>query len=84
MNRVESRRRHSAPANFEDNYYIYIPSLPAAIVALVLWVLILSAIAYRSWRFKIWYLSVLMFGLGSTSTQFLCAKVILIHAQWRW
>jgi hypothetical protein len=72
MNRFEPRRDTAAPTDFDDNYYIYIPSLPAAIVALILWVIILSSIAYRSWRFRIWYLSVLMFGLGSMSTQSNC------------
>jgi hypothetical protein len=59
--------RHNRPANFQDDYYIYDPSLPAAIVALVLWIVILSAIVYRSWRFKIWYLTVLVVGLCSIS-----------------
>lgn len=59
-------RRPEAPANFHDNYYIYVPNLPAAIVALVIWLLILIAIMYRSWRFKIWYLTILVVGLLST------------------
>jgi hypothetical protein len=58
-------RRSSAPANFKDNYYIYIPNLPAAIVALVLWFIILIVIVYRSWRYRIWYLTILVVGLVS-------------------
>jgi hypothetical protein len=58
-------RKTSRPANFQDNYYIYVPNLPAAVVALVLWVAILVAIVYRSWRYKIWYLTVLVVGLLS-------------------
>lgn len=65
MNYLEIRRDKSAPANFQDDYYIYDPSLPAAIVALVLWLIITAAIVYRSWRFKIWYLTVLVVGLLS-------------------
>lgn len=65
MNYLEIRRNKSAPANFQDNYYIYHPSLPAAIVALALWLIIMVAIVYRSWRFKIWYLTVLVVGLLS-------------------
>lgn len=58
-------RKASRPENFQDNYYIYVPNLPAAIVALVLWLAILVAIVYRSWRYKIWYLTVLVVGLLS-------------------
>jgi len=58
-------REANRPANFQDNYYIYVPNLPAAIVALVLWFAIFVAIMYRSWRYKIWYLTVLMVGLLS-------------------
>jgi hypothetical protein len=58
-------RRTTRPANFQDNYYIYIPNLPAAIVALVLWFAILVAFIYRSWRYKIWYLTVVVVGLLS-------------------
>ena len=58
-------RKATRPENFQDNYYIYVPNLPAAIVALVLWFAILVAIVYRSWRYKIWYLTVLVVGLLS-------------------
>jgi len=58
-------RDRSAPANFKDNYYIYVPNLPAAIVALVLWSIVLTGIMYRSYRFKIWYLTVMVVGLAS-------------------
>jgi hypothetical protein len=51
----------------KSNYYDNIPNLPTAIVALVLWVVILIAIVYRSWRFKIWYLTILVVGLLSHS-----------------
>jgi hypothetical protein len=53
------------PADFAENNYIYIPSLPTAIVALVIWVVIWVAIVYRSYRFKVWYLSVMLVGLTS-------------------
>jgi len=65
MKYLDIRQDKSAPANFQDNYYIYYPSLPAAIVALVLWLIITVAIVYRSWRFKIWFLTVLVVGLLS-------------------
>jgi membrane protein YdbS with pleckstrin-like domain len=68
MNSLWSRRDHSQPANFEDNYYIYDPNLPAAVVALVLWFVVLVAIVYRSWRFKVWYFTVVVVGLTSTSS----------------
>ena len=58
-------RDRSAPADFQDDYYIYVPNLPAAIVALVLWTIVLVAIVYRSYRFKIWYLTVMVVGLAS-------------------
>jgi hypothetical protein len=64
MNRLDVRNR-PRPQDFQDDYYIYDPSLPAAIVALVLWLFILVGIVYRSWRFKIWYLTVLVVGLLS-------------------
>jgi hypothetical protein len=67
MIRLDPRRTGSRPSNFQENYYTYDPSLPAAIVALVLWFLVLVAITYRSWRFKIWYLTVLIVGLISTT-----------------
>jgi len=60
-----ARRTKGPPANFDDNYYIYIPNLPAAIVALIIWFIILCAIIYRSYRFKIWYLTVMCVGLIS-------------------
>jgi hypothetical protein len=53
------------PADFTSNYYVYIPSLPPAIVALVIWLAITVAIVYRSYRFKIWYLTVMVVGLLS-------------------
>ena len=58
-------RKATRPENFQDNYYIYVPNLPAAVVALVLWLVILVAIVYRSWRYKIWYLTILVVGLLS-------------------
>lgn len=68
MTRLDVRHEKPAPQDFDQNYYIYDPSLPAAIVALFLWLLILVAIVYRSWRFKIWYLTVLVVGLTSKSS----------------
>ena len=65
MKYLDIRRPNSVPAHFQDNYYVYYPSLPAAIVALVLWLTVTVAIVYRSWRFKIWYLTVLVVGLLS-------------------
>jgi len=65
MNRLWTRA--GRPDNFQDNYYIYIPNLPAAIVALVIWLAILIAFVYRSWRFRIWYLTVVVVGLVSKS-----------------
>jgi len=51
----------------EQNWYIYIPNLPAAIVALCIWIFVLIAIVYRSYRFRIWYLTVMIVGLLSMS-----------------
>jgi hypothetical protein len=66
MNQQLLRRRVAqAPANFNSNYYVYVPNLPVAIVALVLWVAILTGILYRSWRYKIFYLTILVVGLLS-------------------
>lgn len=70
-------REAKRPANFQDNYYIYVPNLPAAIVALVLWVAVLVAIVYRSWRYKIWYLTVLVVGL--LSKRFLSSELIVVE-----
>ena len=65
MSLLWARADRSTPANFQDDYYIYIPNLPAAIVALVLWAIVLSGIVYRSYRFKVWYLTVMVVGLVS-------------------
>lgn len=51
----------------EQNWYIYNPNLPAAIVALCIWIFVLIAIVYRSCRFRIWYLTVMIVGLLSMS-----------------
>lgn len=79
MNFLEARRNREAPKNFQDNYYIYYPSLPAAIVALVIWIVILSAIVYRSRRFKIWYLTVLIVGLLSMSLH--CVSILISEVE---
>ena len=76
MIQLDPRRTTTRPSNFEENYYGYDPSLPAAIVALVLWALILVAIIYRSWRFKIWYLAPLVVGLVSI-TRLIKTKLIV-------
>src|SRR5271169_5667215 len=56
MDQLLRRKVTHPPADFNSNYYIYVPNLPAAIVALVLWIAILTGILYRSWRYKIFYL----------------------------
>lgn len=63
MMRLVGRDDPGKPANFAENNYIYIPSLPTAIVALVIWCFILAAIIYRSYRYKVWYFTVMMVGL---------------------
>jgi len=65
MSPLWARHDRSTPTNFQDDYYIYVPNLPAAIVALVLWSIVLSGIVYRSYRFKVWYLTVMVVGLVS-------------------
>ena len=73
MSLLWARADRSTPANFQDDYYIYIPNLPAAIVALVLWAIVLSGIVYRSYRFKVWYLTVMVVGLVSMNPPLLGA-----------
>jgi membrane protein YdbS with pleckstrin-like domain len=65
MYRLLSRKVREIPANFSSNYYIYVPNLAVALVALVLWTAILIGIIYRSWRYKVYYLTILVVGLLS-------------------
>jgi hypothetical protein len=76
MSLLWARADRSTPANFQDNYYIYVPNLPAAIVALVLWAIVLSGIVYRSYRFKVWYLTVMVVGLVSMNPPLFLARLI--------
>jgi hypothetical protein len=73
MSLLWARADRSTPADFQDDYYIYVPNLPAAIVALVLWAIVLSGIVYRSYRFKVWYLTVMVVGLVSMNPALLGA-----------
>ena len=65
MNYHLEQKSGGAPTNFQDNYYIYDPSLPAAIASLVLWLAITAVVIYRSLRSQIWYLTILVVGLLS-------------------
>jgi hypothetical protein len=49
-----------------SNYYgSYIPNLHVAIAASAIWAVILFAIIFKSWRYKVWYLTVMVVGLLS-------------------